>query len=73
MGNLPRARRASRPANERILAVEAGQVVCPRRGIVDIAECWLCPAYLGMSGGHVEGLVCSTEPVTSFAGRPATQ
>ncbi len=49
---------------ERILIVEAGQVVCPRRGIVDIEQCWACPAYRGAAPGVADGLVCSTEPVT---------
>jgi hypothetical protein len=56
------------PAHERILTIEAGQVMCPRRGIVDLEECWACPAYLGMSG-WIEGLVCSTAPmVLPFGG-----
>jgi hypothetical protein len=46
------------------LIVEAGQVVCPRRGIVDIEQCWACPAYRGAAPGVADGLVCSTEPVT---------
>jgi hypothetical protein len=51
-------------ANERILAIEAGQVVCPRRGIVDIERCWACPAYRGGAPGIADGLVCATEPIT---------
>jgi hypothetical protein len=46
---------------ERVLAIEAGQVVCPRRGIVDLERCWGCPAYQGLSAGRIEGLVCSTD------------
>jgi hypothetical protein len=50
------------PTHERILAIEEGRVMCPRRGIVDLEDCWTCPAYRGMSG-WIEGLVCSTAPV----------
>lgn len=60
-------RRKARPRNERVLAIEAGQAVCPRRGIVDIEICWTCPAYRGMSGGHVEGLVCAMDPMAAVA------
>jgi hypothetical protein len=44
---------------DRILAVEAGQVVCPRQGIVDMERCWVCPAYDGLSAGRIEGVVCT--------------
>jgi len=51
----------------RILGVEEGQVVCPRRGLVDIERCWVCPAFDGLSTGHYEGVVCraslTPEPV----------
>lgn len=61
-------RRSSQRSNERLLAVEGGQVVCPRRGMVDIEDCWICPAYRGLGGGSVEGVFCSTEPtITRFA------
>lgn len=53
----------TRPPRERVLAVEAGQVVCPRRGIVDLESCWICPAYRGLTTGPREGLICGTEPV----------
>lgn len=57
--------RRNRPrADHRILTVEAGQVVCPRRGIVDIEQCWVCPAYRGGAPGVADGLVCATEPIT---------
>ena len=45
-------------AEHRILEVEAGQVVCPRQGIVDMERCWVCPAYDGLSAGRIEGVVC---------------
>jgi hypothetical protein len=44
---------------ERALRVEAGQVVCPRRGVVDIEACWICPDYRGLTDGRSEYLVCS--------------
>ena len=61
--------RHARPRNERVLGIEAGQVVCPRRGIVDIEDCWTCPAYHGLSTGHIEGLVCATDPMAALAVR----
>jgi len=54
-------RRSDRIPSERTLAVEAGQVVCPRRGIVDLERCWRCPAYAGLSTGHIEGVVCRAD------------
>ena len=44
-------------SEHRVLAVEAGQVVCPRLGVVDIERCWVCPAYDGLSAGRMEGVV----------------
>lgn len=49
-------RRADR--DERVLAVEAGRVMCPRRGSVDIEMCWACREYRGLTTGRVEGLRC---------------
>jgi hypothetical protein len=43
---------------ERALRVEAGQVVCPRRGVVDIEACWTCPEYRGLTDGRSEHVVC---------------
>ncbi|HET7169234.1 MAG TPA: hypothetical protein VFI69_08520 [Candidatus Limnocylindrales bacterium] len=58
MHTLSPRRRPS--ADGRALTVEAGQVVCPRRGLVDLEVCWVCPAYRGLSTGHFEGVLCST-------------
>jgi hypothetical protein len=44
--------------DERVLAVEAGRVICPRRGSVDIERCWTCGEYRGLTSGRVEGLRC---------------
>jgi hypothetical protein len=33
------------PPRERTLTVEAGEVVCPRRGVTDIEECFTCPSF----------------------------
>lgn len=55
-----KVQRSSVRANtDRILAVEAGQVVCPRQGIVDLERCWICRDYDGSSVGRVEGVVCN--------------
>lgn len=62
----PNRRSRSREQDERILAVEAGQVVCPRRGIVDLEYCFICPSYRGFREGHVEALVCSADPDSSL-------
>jgi len=45
-------------SQHRILVVEAGRVVCPRQGIVDLERCWVCPAYDGLSAGWIEGVAC---------------
>ena len=42
----------------RTLAVEEGQVVCPRQGMVDMERCWACPTYDGLSTGRIQGVVC---------------
>ncbi len=47
------------PSRYRTLAVEDGEVVCPRQGIVDLELCWICPAYSGLSGGWVQGVICT--------------
>lgn len=60
---LTLSRSSGRPSSQRVLAVEGGQVLCPRRGVVDIEGCWVCPAYQGMSGGPMGGVLCSTKPV----------
>ncbi len=44
----------------RTLVVEDGEVVCPRQGVVDLELCWVCPAYAGLSGGRLQGVVCTT-------------
>jgi len=58
-----------RPPRERVLAVEDGQVVCPRRGVVDLEMCWVCPAYRGLTTGLREGVICGTEPFLSITAR----
>ena len=62
---LNRAASTRRPRNERVLAVEAGQVICPRRGFVDIETCWRCPSYRGLSTAHFEGVACAA--ISGFA------
>ena len=58
--------RQHRTPNERSLRVEGGQVVCPRRGNVDIEGCWVCPEYRGLGTGRVETLVCGVS-ISSLA------
>lgn len=47
------------PSRHRTLAVDDGEVVCPRRGVVDLELCWACPAYGGLSEGRVQGVICT--------------
>jgi len=47
---------------DRVLVVEAGQVMCPRQGMVDMERCWACPTYDGLSAGRIEGVVCRADP-----------
>ena len=49
-------------SSERVLRIDEGRVACPRRGPVDITDCWVCPEYLGLSTGHVEALLCGASP-----------
>ncbi|MFL5686871.1 MAG: hypothetical protein ACJ77D_12525 [Chloroflexota bacterium] len=58
MGARPIDQEGSDPP-ERALPVEHGQVMCPRRGAVDIERCWACREYRGMADAHVEWLVCA--------------
>lgn len=44
-----------------VLPIEAGVVMCPRQGAVDLERCWICPAYDGLSTGHVEGVICKAD------------
>jgi hypothetical protein len=61
-------------SHDRILVVEAGQVMCPLQGVVDLERCWVCPAYDGLSGGHVEGVVCRASLTElAFGIRPAVR
>jgi hypothetical protein len=58
--------RMRRP-HERVLAVEEGQVVCPRRGVIDIETCFACPRFRGFQEGITEDLVCGYESVLGIA------
>jgi hypothetical protein len=55
--DTPRFKRGT-GRSEHALRIEAGQVVCPRRGILDIEGCWMCPDYRGMSEGRFESVIC---------------
>lgn len=48
--------------HERVLRIDRGQLVCPRRGVVDIEQCWGCRDYRGLSTGRVEAMVCGASP-----------
>jgi hypothetical protein len=47
-----------RDSAERALRVEAGEVVCPRQGVADIEDCWVCPSYRGLSEGRSAWVIC---------------
>jgi len=47
-----------------MLGIEAGQVACPNRGILDIEVCFSCGRFRGVGGS-------STEPGVRCAGRIA--
>jgi hypothetical protein len=65
----PPRERSETDRRERVLRIDEGRVVCPRRGRVDIARCWECPDYRGLTTGRVEALVCSAfeESIASAA------
>jgi hypothetical protein len=50
-------------SDEHGLLIRNGRVFCPLRGAVDLAVCWRCPAYRGLTAGSVERLVCSADIV----------
>jgi hypothetical protein len=58
-----RRRARSNASHEQVLVVDEGQVVCPRRGTVDLELCFLCSRFRGFHEGITEGLVCAFEPV----------
>jgi hypothetical protein len=44
--------------SELALRIERGEVVCTRRGIVDIEDCWVCRDYRGYAEGPFDSLIC---------------
>jgi hypothetical protein len=53
-------RRASRTSvSGTTVGVEAGQVVCPSRGVIDVETCFACGRFRGMTGARGSGLVCA--------------
>ena len=46
-----------------------GMVACPRRGRVDIIDCFLCPESRGLSGEHEERVVCAWTGQVAETGR----
>ncbi len=45
------------------LATEAGQVVCPRRGVIDIEHCFACSSFRGPAADDPDTIVCSPTAV----------
>jgi hypothetical protein len=48
--------------------IDSGRVVCPVRGVVELEDCWNCPAYLGLSDDRIPGVVCDPERRRLLAG-----
>jgi hypothetical protein len=63
---LARSLRAG-SARQMELSVEAGQVVCPARGVVDIETCFACRSYQGLHDGRSERLVCTPRASSELA------
>jgi hypothetical protein len=63
-----RSSRRSRPTQryEQTLAVDDGQVSCPRQGLIDLGRCFQCPHFGGFQEGLTEALVCGYEAVAGF-------
>lgn len=59
MKHLGRHRTRPAGAGRLALTIEAGEVVCPRVGIVDLERCFRCRDYDGLVEGPVERLVCA--------------
>jgi hypothetical protein len=57
-------------ARRGLRAIEAGQVVCPRRGILDIETCWTCRDFGGQATDG-ETLVCRWSRLWTLTSRSA--
>ena len=64
--------RAVLPRTDRAvsLAVEAGQVICLARGVVDIEQCFTCPSYRSYQEVSPESLVCRPTGKSALAWAP---
>lgn len=60
--------RSTRPM---ALTVEAGQVVCPARGVTDIEQCFACTAFRGSQTGDSDTIVCVPAVTPALAYVPA--
>jgi hypothetical protein len=47
------------PTRSRTLAVEDGEIACPRQGVIDLELCWICPAHGGSTRGGVQDVICT--------------
>jgi hypothetical protein len=52
--------------HERTLTVEAGQVVCPRRGVTDIEECYICPNFRRVTDDFDGSVRCVPQARVNF-------
>jgi hypothetical protein len=46
------------PPRERTLTIEAGEVVCPRRGATDIETCFICPSFRRLTNDFDGAVSC---------------
>lgn len=50
-----------------VLTVEAGQVVCPERGIVDIETCYPCRGFVGVADDRRQLCCAGRSPAPATA------
>jgi len=61
---------AAAPDRQLDLRVEAGRVMCPRRGGTDIETCFMCRDFEGFQDGPIERLVCAANDDLDLALAP---
>lgn len=63
------AARRLRPHPELALGMEAGQVVCPDRGLMDVEDCFICSRFRGLDGDRIACVAASRGLVPAIGGR----
>ena len=57
------------PDRELDLGIEAGQVVCPDRGLMDVEDCFICSRYRGLHGDRITCVAANPGLVPVVGGR----